>query len=72
MEPGGEPAHRLALRVDPVGHERSRCRVAALTEAAGVPVLTATQVTLWSLFRALGRTPAAAAAGPLFGGDELR
>lgn len=44
---------------------------AALAEAAGAPVLTATQVTIWSLFRALGRTPAATAAGPLFGHDEL-
>ncbi|NUS94106.1 MAG: decarboxylase, partial [Nocardia sp.] len=44
----------------------------ALTEAAGVPVLTATQVTVWSLFRALGRDPVAVGAGPLFGLDELR
>lgn len=40
---------------------------AVLAEAAGVPVLTATQVTLWSLYRALGCAPAAAGAGPLFG-----
>ncbi len=40
---------------------------AALAEAAGVPVLTATQVTIWSLCRALGCAPAAAGAGPLFG-----
>ncbi|MET8800894.1 hypothetical protein ABZV91_31505 [Nocardia sp. NPDC004568] len=43
---------------------------AVLAEAAGVPVLTATQVTIWSLFRALGCTPVAAAAGPLFGADR--
>lgn len=38
----------------------------ALAEAAGVPVLTATQVTVWSLFRAVGRAPRADHAGPLF------
>lgn len=38
----------------------------ALVQAAGVPVLTATQVTVWSLFRAVGRVPRADDAGPLF------
>lgn len=40
----------------------------ALARAAGVPVLTATQVTVWSLFRAAGRRPRAVDAGPLFFG----
>lgn len=38
----------------------------ALAEAAGVPVLTATQVTVWSLFRSIDRSPTASSAGPLF------
>ncbi|WP_280460507.1 hypothetical protein [Nocardia carnea] len=45
---------------------------AVLAEVAGAPVLTATQVTIWSLFRALGFAPAAPDAGPLFDLDEHR
>ncbi|MGW4483133.1 aspartate racemase/maleate isomerase family protein [Amycolatopsis sp. NPDC004368] len=39
---------------------------AALDRAAGCPVFTATQVTLWSAARLLGLAPVAADAGPLF------
>lgn len=41
---------------------------AALTEAAGVPVLTATQVTIWSLLQSVGWPTTAHDAGPLFTG----
>ncbi|NEB27094.1 hypothetical protein G3I13_22400 [Streptomyces sp. SID6673] len=37
-----------------------------LEDVAGVPVLTATQATVWSLYRSVDTTPRATGAGPLF------
>ncbi|MFE0748076.1 hypothetical protein [Gordonia sp. NPDC058843] len=39
---------------------------ALTTAGGGVPVLTATQATIWSLYRAVGLSPTAREAGPLF------